>query len=112
MRKKLSIMVGAAANFKKSFLRYCNFSDLNLKKAVFKECKINECNFIDTCLVEADFSDTDLQDTVFHNCDLSKANFSGATNYVINPQVNKVKNAKFSFPEVTGLLKGLEIKIV
>ena len=97
---------------KSSFLQYCNFADLNMKHASFHGCKLKECFFTDTSLIEADFTDTDLQGTIFHNSDLSKADFCGSKNYEIDLRANKVKKAKFSFPEAIGLLRGFEIEIV
>jgi len=99
-------------DIKKSFIQYCNFSDLDMRKTSFIESKMYNCTFVNTCLIEADFSKTDLQATLFRHCNLTKSNFCGALNYVIDPLVNKVKKAKFSFPEVMGLLKGFDIQIV
>lgn len=98
-------------NSKNCLILYCNYSDLNMKRASFQKSKIKESFFTATCLVEADFTHADLQGTIFHQSDLSKADFRNAINYVIDPQTNKVKEAKFSFPEVTGLLNGFEIEI-
>ena len=97
---------------KNSFLLFCNFAGLNMKQASFHGSKLEECYFTDTCLIEADFSDTDLSGTIFHNSDLSKANFCGSKNYAMDVRANKVKKAKFSFPEAMGLLHGFEIEIV
>lgn len=83
-----------------------------MKNTVFNESKLKENYFINTCLKGADFSGVDLSGTTFHNCDLSKADFSTATQYVINPQTNKIKKSKFSLPEVIGLLHDFDIAIV
>lgn len=96
---------------KGSFLQYCNFADLNMKQASFHGCKLKECYFTDTNLIEADYRDTDLSGTIFHNSDLSKADFCGSKNYEIDVRANKVKKAKFSFPEAIGLLRGFEVEI-
>lgn len=101
-----------SSSFKNSLLHYCNFSDLNMKNTAFNGSKLLENYFTNTCLTGADFSDVDLSGTVFHNCDLSKADFSSATQYVIDPQTNKMKKAKFSLPEAVGLLFGFDITIV
>ncbi|MBS0628003.1 MAG: pentapeptide repeat-containing protein, partial [Verrucomicrobia bacterium] len=45
---------------KNSFLQYCNFSHLNLKKTSFYGSKLKECYFSETILIEVDFKDTDL----------------------------------------------------
>jgi uncharacterized protein YjbI with pentapeptide repeats len=101
-----------SAQFSRSMLHYCNFSDLNLKGIRFSECKLKDCYFTQTCLIEARFADVDLSGTVFHNSDLSKADFSSASNYDIDPRTNKIKKAKFSLPEAVGLLRGFDINIV
>lgn len=98
--------------FKNCLLHYCNFSDLNMKSSSFKGSKLKECHFTNTTLAGADFSDVDLTGTIFHNCDLCKADFSTATQYNIDPQTNKIKKAKFSFPEAVGLLRGFDITII
>jgi fluoroquinolone resistance protein len=93
-------------------LQCCNFSGINMKKTSFKGSKVHESSFTDTFLLEADFSECDLLKTIFHNANLNKANFCEAKNYMIDPLANKLKNAKFSFPEAINLLKGLGIEIV
>jgi len=97
---------------KKTFIQYCNFSELDMKKTSFEGSKIYDGTFINTCLTEVNFSDTDLKGTLFRRCNLNKSNFCGALNYVIDPLSNKIKKAKFSFPEVIGLLKSFDIEIV
>jgi uncharacterized protein YjbI with pentapeptide repeats len=72
-------------------------------------------------LHETDFTECDLSESVFDNCDLQRAiffnsviqevDFRNAYNYSINPEVNRIKNAKFSLPGVTGLLDNYDIEI-
>ena len=83
-----------------------------MKSVNFSGSKIKECYFTNTCLAGAHFNGTELSGTTFHNCDLRKADFSSATQYSIDPCANKMKQAKFSLPEVVGLLHGFDISIV
>ncbi|MGL4875523.1 MAG: pentapeptide repeat-containing protein [Clostridium sp.] len=62
-------------------------------------------------LREAKFKDSSLSESIFENTNLSKADFSEAMDYVISPERNKIKKAKFSMPEVLGLLKDFDITI-
>ncbi len=101
-----------SANFKNCLLQYCNFSDLNMKNSSFKGSKLKDSHFTNTILKSADLSDVDLSRTLFHNCGLCNADFSSATQYVIDPRTNKIKKAKFSFPEAAGLLRAFDITIV
>ena len=98
--------------FKNCLLEYCNFSDLNMKKASFIKSRLKECHFTNTVLNGVDFSGVDLSGTVFHNCDLSHADFSSAMRYDIDPRTNKIKKAKFSLPEAVGLLRGFDINLI
>ncbi len=96
----------------KSFLQYCSFSSLNMKRVNFNRSKIVQCRFDETNLSEAQLIGVDFAGSTFHNCDLSKANFEKAVNYVLNPCENKIKKAKFSSPECLGLVKALDVDIV
>ena len=97
--------------FKKSVLKSCNFSDLNLKETVFSGCSVQDTYFTSTNLAQADFSHSDLKGSMFHNTVLTKANFQRAINYSIHPLNNKLKGALFSQPEVLSLLDSFQIVI-
>ncbi len=101
-----------SASFKNCLIHYCNFSDLSMKNATFTGSRVKECHFTNTVLSGADFSGVDLSGTIFHHSDLCKADFSTATQYVIDPQTNKIKKASFSLPEALGLLQGFGVTII
>ena len=101
-----------STSFKKCLLHYCNFSDLNMKNTSFNGSNLKESYFTNTLLNSADFTNVDLSGTIFHNCDLCKADFSSAKKYDIDPQTNKIKEAKFSLPDAVGLLRGFNITII
>jgi uncharacterized protein YjbI with pentapeptide repeats len=82
-----------------------------MKNSSFKGSKLKDSHFTKTILKGADFSDVDLSATIFHNCDLCNADFSTAVHYDIDPQMNKIKKAKFSFPEAAGLLRVFDVII-
>lgn len=92
-------------------VKYNTFIDLGLAKAVFAGSALHECYFQDCALKQADFRNCDLLKTTFLNCDLSKADFRDARNYGINVLSNRVAKAKFSQPDVVGLLGGFDIII-
>ena len=68
------------------YLKYNTFSDMNLKKF--------------------DFSGNIIQESLFDECDLKESR-----GYIIDIPSNKLKQAKFSYPEVVSLLDSLEIEI-
>ncbi|ETZ20737.1 pentapeptide repeat-containing protein [Pedobacter sp. V48] len=91
-------------HFDRSHLDYSTFYGTKLKKTNFTECSLKE----------TDFEECDLTSSVFHNCDLSgatfvrsvleKTDFRTAKNFSLDPAVNKVKQAKFSALNLSGLL--------
>lgn len=70
---------------------------------------------------EVDFTEADLSISTFDHCDLSnakfektnleKADFTTAYNYTIDPEINRIKKARFAIPEVIGLLSKYDIVI-
>lgn len=89
----------------------CDFGDLSIKDSKFIDCDIREADFINTNLSGSDFSGSSLLLCKFHNTNLEKVNFIGARDYYINPIDNKLKGARFSYPEVLSLLDGFGIKV-
>jgi fluoroquinolone resistance protein len=100
-----------AVDFENCNLNLSSFYKKNLKKVRVKNCT----------LVEADFTESDLMASVFDNCDLSratfdhsnleKADFRTSFNYSIDPEVNRIKKAKFSLAGIAGLLDKYDIVI-
>ncbi|WP_304341660.1 pentapeptide repeat-containing protein [Metaclostridioides mangenotii] len=61
-------------------------------------------------LIESCFNKCKLEDTEFSKCDMQRTDFRESRGYQIEIISNKMKNAKFSFPEVVNLLGGLGMK--
>jgi len=57
------------------------------------------------------FRGSDLEGSLFHKTGLERADFSGARAYAIDPTANRIKKAKFSYPEVLTLLAPFEIVV-
>ncbi|HIC30288.1 MAG TPA: pentapeptide repeat-containing protein, partial [Flavobacteriaceae bacterium] len=60
---------------------------------------------------KANFDNCDLKNAVFEQTNLEQANFFTAINYSINPERNKIKGAKFSKDQISGLLDTYKIII-
>lgn len=93
------------------YLKYNSFLEMPFRKFDFSGNIIQESMFEECDLQESSFRDCRLEATQFFRCDIRKADFREAKGYVIDIPSNKLKQAKFSFPEVTSLLTSLEIKI-
>lgn len=96
-------------SFTKSILDYCLFHKSNLKKTTFDHCSLRETIFAETDLTEARFLQSDLTDATFERCNLISADFRTAQNFTIDTSQNRVKNARFAYPGVLGLLRHLGI---
>ena len=72
-------------------------------------------------MIETDFTEADLSDCKFNNCNLKNAFFSrtvlknadlsSSYNFIIDPDDNIVKKAKFSLHGLPGLLAKYDIRI-
>ena len=103
------------------FLFEVDFDNCFLNLSSFYKLKIKKTKFKDSNLSEVDFTETDLTSSVFGNCDLAGAKFDRTVlektdlrtsrNYLIDPELNKIKKAKFSIHGIAGLLAKYDIEI-
>ena len=92
-----------------------------LNHSSFYQTKLKKTTFRNTAFHEVDFTDCDLSGSVFDNCYLAMAKFDNTIlektdfrtsfNYSIDPDINRIKKARFSLPAVTGLLDKYDIEI-
>lgn len=94
------------------FLKYNTFLEMNFIKFSFSGNTIQESMFEECNLSESNFHNCRLEGTQIFKCDIRRADFTEAKGYAIDIKSNKLKQAKFSFPDVVSLLETLEIKIV
>jgi fluoroquinolone resistance protein len=92
-------------------ISHSSFFGLNLSEINMQSCKANDIDFREADLSNGSFVDTDFYQSLFVQTNLSSADFSGAVNYNIDMNLNHLKKAIFSFPDVINLLQNFEIKI-
>lgn len=85
-------------------LDYSTFLGTRLRKTPFWECSLKEVDFSEADLTAADFRNADLSGARFSNTVLEKADFRTALNFGIDPDFNKLKKARFSAMNLSGLL--------
>ncbi|MEN9569433.1 MAG: hypothetical protein RL172_664 [Bacteroidota bacterium] len=100
------------ANFTDCMLQYCSFYGAKLCGTQFTGCTLTEADFTEADCSLANFSGAGLAGALFDNSNLEKANFTYATHYSINPNLNKIKNARFSLQGIAGLLHQYQLQIV
>ncbi len=82
-----------------------------MKKTHFIECSLKDVDFSEVELSESIFSTCDLMNAIFENTSLIKADLRTALHYSIDPEKNKLKKAKFSYPGILGLLEKYDLII-
>jgi fluoroquinolone resistance protein len=98
-------------DFEDCILNISSFFKLNLKRTRFINSKIIDVDFTETDLNKSIFENCDLKSTTFQNTNLEGADFRSSYNYSIDPELNRIKKAKFSIPWIAGLLDKYDIDI-
>ncbi|NIG54392.1 pentapeptide repeat-containing protein [Chitinophaga sp. Cy-1792] len=102
---------GFEVSFDGCNLQHASFYNRNLKKLQCKNTILREVDFTLADLSQAVLQDCDLIGATFDNTNLEKADLRKATGYIIDPERNKIKKAKFSLADVAGLLMKYDITI-
>jgi len=98
-------------HFESCILDLCSFYKLKLAKTPFTHCSLKETDLTETDLSNVLFNDCDMQGAIFYNTILEKADLRTAYNYVLDPENNRLKKARFSLQGITGLLHKYDIFI-
>jgi len=94
-----------------SQLNHSSFYQLKLPNTVFNSSKLEAVDFTECDLSHSIFTNCDLLDAIFDHTILEKADFKDAYNFIIDPENNRMKGAKFSLKTVKGLLSKYNISI-
>ena len=100
-----------AVNIENCVLNLSSFYKMKLKKTLFKKSTMHEVDFTESDLTNSTFDNCDLLRSIFELTILEKADLRTSYNYSINPEVNKLKKARFSLHGVIGLLDKYDIEI-
>lgn len=115
--KLLGLRFDECNNFSLSFdfegcmLQFSSFFRLKIPRTVFKDCKIEDVEFVETDLSNAAFYHCDLSRAVFENTILESADLQTAQNFSIDPDQNRIQKARFSTHNIAGLLHKYRIVI-
>jgi uncharacterized protein YjbI with pentapeptide repeats len=97
--------------FDNCVLNFSSFYKRALKKTLFKNCIIREADFVDADCTGAVFDNCDLEGSKFENTNLEKADLRTAHGFIINPEKNRIKKARFELAGLPGLLARYDIVI-
>jgi uncharacterized protein YjbI with pentapeptide repeats len=84
---------------------------MKIKKTIFKNSQLQEVDFAQADLSQAIFENCNLAQASFDHTILEKTDFRTAYNYSIDPEINRIKKAKFSVLGLSGLLDKYDIDI-
>ncbi len=97
--------------FEKCVLNHASFFQMKLNRTSFIESQLRGVDFTEADLKGIALTGCDLLDATFENTNLEKTDLRNAFNYSIDPELNRIRGAKFTIPEVTGLLTKYQIQI-
>ncbi|CAM4326615.1 pentapeptide repeat-containing protein [Gillisia limnaea] len=98
-------------SFEESILDFSSFYGLKIKNTKFISCKLEQVDFTETDLRDSIFDKCQLSGAVFEDTILEKSDFRTASDFSIDPELNRIKNAKFSAINIAGLLDRYHITI-
>lgn len=102
---------GLSFSFDNCILNHSSFYRTKIKNTVFKNSQLQEIDFTECDLTNSVMDNCDLARAMFENSVIEKVDFRTAYNYSIDPEINRIKKAKFSVPAVSGLLDKYDIDI-
>lgn len=97
--------------FDTCILNFSSFFKLKLKSTQFINSNLQEVDFTEANLSTLKFDNCNLQGAIFENTNLEKTDFRNAYNYILDPELNQIKKAKFSTQGIIGLLSKYDIEI-
>lgn len=102
---------GFAASFNTCQLDHSSFHKMKLNRSSFINCQMEGVDLSEADLKNSKLIECNLLHAIFQNTNLEKVDLRNSKSYSIDPELNRVKNAKFSLPEVIGLLDKYQIVV-
>lgn len=99
-------------SFKNCMLDYSSFMFKKMAKTNFSGSSLRGVGFGGCNLSSSIFDGCELDGAVFRESVIDGADLSTARNYIIHPEINSIKGAKFSVYGLPGLLAGYGLEIV
>ena len=102
---------GLSFSFENCILNHSSFYGLDIRKTLFKNAALQEVDFALCDLTGAIFDQCDFKFAGFHNTILERADLRTSFNYLIDPELNRIKKAKISIYGTPGLLNKYDLTI-
>ncbi len=100
-------------SFQACNMRQSAFAGLKLKKTVMRRCDLSHADFEQADLTNSVLESCNLTNVNFYRTNLEKADFRKSHGFIIDPEANRVRRAKFDLISLPGLLNkyGIEVSI-
>ncbi|UOR05111.1 pentapeptide repeat-containing protein [Hymenobacter aerilatus] len=98
-------------DFEQCQLHYASFAGKKMRGTSFRHCSCTEADFTQADLSNAAFAHTALSRTVFHHTQLNGADFTTATDFIIDPEHNPLRGARFTVAGLVGLVAKYDLVI-
>lgn len=102
---------GFEVHFENCNLDYASFDKKKMNKSSFKNCKMHSVNFTQADLSKCTVSKCDFFEALFNGTDLRTVDFTTCSNFIIDPELNKIQKAKFSLHSLPNLLLSYNITV-
>jgi len=100
-----------ALEFENCNLDLASFFKLQIRKTIFRNCRLHEADLGEADLSQSIFDFCDLAGATFSHTVLDGADFTTAVNFSIDPENNRLKKARFSAAGLAGLLDKYNLEI-
>ncbi|WP_317899677.1 pentapeptide repeat-containing protein [Aurantibacillus circumpalustris] len=100
---------GFEVHFENCNLDYASFDKKKMNSSTFKACKIHNGNFTQADLSKSKLDNCDFYEALFSNTNLSGVDLRSCHNFIIDPELNKIRRAKFMLSSLPSLLQRYEI---
>jgi len=90
-------------------LSFASFDKKKIYKSTFQHCNMEGVNFTQADLSKSKMAYCNLLDALFSNTNLNGVDFRTNTNFIIHPEANNIKKARFLSQDLHRLLVGYSI---
>ncbi len=98
-------------HFENCVMDYTFFDKKEMNKSSFKHCRLHGANFTQTDLSRCSVTHCDFYEAVFSGTNLMGLDFTSNVNFIIDPEANNIKKARFALQSLPGLLQAYQIVV-
>lgn len=98
-------------HFENCLMDYASFDKKKMHQSSFKHCKLHGANFTQADASKCTFAQCDFYEALFSGTNLGGVDLSSCVNFIIDPELNNIKKARFALNALPGLLQRYDIRV-